>query len=297
MKLKDSNVLLTGASGGIGREIAFALARRGARLAIVGREATRLEEVASQIRRRGGHVVTIVADLQHSRECHRVVRDALDPASGLGAVDAAVFASGLNDCAVFEHQSEKALAQMFAVNVLAPMAITRRLLPHLESHGGGSLLYVGSIFGLLGFPYFAAYSATKFALRGFTEALRRELAGRRIRVVHVAPRAAKTAMTDAYREMTLGGGMNVDLADNVALEIVAALERGDRERLLGFPESLFARLNGVVPRLIDAALGRQAKKLRPHAEAATRRTLLARTWKRDPSPPRTDLATPVNGSP
>jgi short-subunit dehydrogenase len=121
--------------------------------------------------------------------------------------------------------------------------------------------------GYLGYPGHAAYCASKFALRGFSEALRRELADGPVRVTYFAPRATRTAMNGrAVAELNAELGIAMDDPAQVADALVALLRRPAAERLLGMPESLFARLNQVVPGLVDRALRRQLPLIRKHAK-------------------------------
>jgi short-subunit dehydrogenase len=131
------------------------------------------------------------------------------------------------------------------------------------------IVNVGSIFGYLGYPGHAAYSASKFALRGFSEALRRELADGPVRVLYFAPRATRTAMNGAglvalNREL----GVAMDDPAAVAQSLMRLLRRPARERLLGMPERLFARVNQLLPGLVDRALRRQLSTIRRHAPAS-----------------------------
>jgi len=142
--------------------------------------------------------------------------------------------------------------------MLVPMLLAQELLPEMVDRGSGHILNVGSIFGSIGFAWFATYSATKFGLRGFSEALRRELQGTGVGVTYVAPRAVRTALNSgAVYRMAEAVKMNMDSPEWVAAKVVTALERERKDVFLGFPESLFARLNGVLPWLVDGGLRKQ----------------------------------------
>jgi len=117
--------------------------------------------------------------------------------------------------------------------------------------------------GYLGYPGQAAYCASKFALRGFSEALRRELADGPVRVLHLAPRATRTAMNGAAAcALNAELGVAMDEPAEVARALLALLRRPVRERLLGRPEALFARLNQLLPGLLDRVLRRQLPVIR-----------------------------------
>jgi short-subunit dehydrogenase len=149
------------------------------------------------------------------------------------------------------------------------MQMVREVLPAMLGRGSGRIVNVGSTFGSIGYPGFAAYSASKFALRGFSQALRRELQGTGVGVTYVAPRAVRTAFNPpAVHLMAERKLMRMDEPSWVATRIVHAIERERNEAYLGFPESLFARINGVLPALVDGALKKVLPDLSHHARSA-----------------------------
>jgi len=249
--------ILTGASGGIGRAIAAALAPRCDALLLVGRDAARLEASAAAA---GPAARALVADLATPAGRDAVV---------LPGANLLINNAGACDFAWLEGQSDAMLERIVQANVLAPMQLTRRLLPVLERQPEAWIVNVGSIFGYLGYPGHAAYSASKFALRGFGEALRRELADGPVRVLHFAPRATRTAMNGAgLQALNAELGVAMDDPAAVAQELLRLLRRPARERLLGMPEKLFARINQLLPGVVDRALRRQLPTIRRHAPAA-----------------------------
>ena len=130
------------------------------------------------------------------------------------------------------------------------------------NQGHGRIANIGSMFGSIGFPCFAAYSASKFAIRGFSQSLRRELAGTGVGVTYVSPRAVKTPFNPpVIHRMAELGMMNMDEPQWVAQKIVRAIEKRKNEVYLGFPESLFARINALLPRMVDGAIVKQVPTL------------------------------------
>jgi short-subunit dehydrogenase len=255
MKLHGTKVILTGASRGIGRELARRLAGRGARLVLLGRDAAAVAAVCNEVFAVGSRADPIQFDLAAPAGHEAVIERAR---AILGRIDVLVNNAGVSSFESFERQSPEAIARIVATNLVAPMLLARAALPHLEA--GARIVNVGSMFGSIGFPHCAVYSGTKFGLRGFSEALRREVAARGIGVTYVAPRAARTGANSAalYR-FAAKTGMALDAPGDVAEGIVDAIERDEAERFFGGPEPLFARLNALLPRLVDRALGKQAR--------------------------------------
>jgi len=255
--MKRYRAVLTGASGGLGRAIAAALAPHCDELLLVGRDATRLAESAAAA---GPVAQTLIADLATAQGRAAVF---------LPGVNLLINNAGAGDFAWLAEQNDAQLARIVETNVTAPMQLTRRLLGELASQPEAWIVNVGSIMGYLGYPGYAAYCASKFALRGFSEALRRELADGPVRVLHLAPRATRTAMNGARaRALNAELGVAMDEPALVARELLELLRRPVRERLLGMPEALFARLNQLLPGVVDRALRRQLPIIRRHAPAS-----------------------------
>jgi short-subunit dehydrogenase len=183
----------------------------------------------------------------------------------LGGLDILVNNAGQSHFSAFAREDEETVRRLLAVNVTAPMLITRAALPHLLARGSGCIVNIGSVFGSIGFPHFAVYSATKFALRGFSESLRRELDGTGVRVLYAAPRATATAMNGpAVRSLMAETRAAMDAPDSVARRIADAIAGGQHEVTIGAPERIFARLNALFPRVVDKALRKQARAAARH---------------------------------
>jgi short-subunit dehydrogenase len=255
--------VLTGASGGIGRAMALRLAPLCESLLLVGRDAAALAVLARGVQAARGHVRAVAADLTMVSGRDAVLRAASEAGGG---VDLLVNNAGAGEFAWLTDQDDAALERIVRVNVLAPMQLTRRLLPLLLAQPAARIVNVGSIFGYLGYPGHTAYCASKFALRGFSEALRRELADGPVQVTYFAPRATRTAMNGAAMcALNAELGVAMDSPESVAEALVALLEKPAAERPLGMPERLFAWLNQVTPRLVDRALLRQLPVIRRYA--------------------------------
>jgi short-subunit dehydrogenase len=263
ISLRGRTVVLTGASGGIGAALAAALVEAGATVLAVGRDPVKLNALVH--RHRPGAVVPVSADLCTTAGRAAVVAQAAAMSPSMLVIAHAQGAFGL-----FENQPEAELSALVQTNLVAPMLLIRALLPALQAQPEAAVVAVGSTFGALAFPGFAAYSASKFGLRGLIEALGREHADGPVRFQYLAPRATRTAFnTPAVDALNAELKTAQDDPRDVARQLLAAIQRGDRRRQLGWPEKIFARLNGSFPALIDRALRGQLPIVRRHAGATS----------------------------
>ena len=247
MQLSDARILLTGATGGLGEELARQLATAGARLLLAGRDAARLATVKDTLQ--GPHA-TIRAELTRPEGVAATVDAARE-----FRVNVLINNAGIGCFGMFEQQDWESIEQILATNLEAPMRLTHALLPLLKSRRQAAIVSVGSTFGSLPFPGFAAYSAAKAGLRGFSQALRRELSDSAVAVIHLAPRAIDTPMNSPeVKALNRALGNSSDSPQAVARQVLLALVLGHGEHHFGFPEKIFAWLNGIAPSLIDRAL-------------------------------------------
>lgn len=260
MNLTDARIVLTGAAGGIGSATASWLTQAGANVVLTDLEQGALDRVKGALEA-SRVLATVATDVTTERG-----RCALVEIACKHRVNVLINLAGINPFGVFAEQTAGEIAKAFAINATAPLLLCHALLPVLLEHRSAHIVNVGSTFGSIGFPGFAAYSASKFAVRGFSEALRRELADTPVRVHYVAPRATKTALaTDRVRALNAELGVGMDAPTTVAAAIVRVLRDERRELLLGLPERLFATLNALFPALVDRSLRRQLGVIRRHA--------------------------------
>jgi short-subunit dehydrogenase len=260
MNLTDARVLLTGASGGIGWAVARELRERGADILLTGRDLKALQSLAREIDPQGYSTLVIPADVAS----HAERRGLIDAASSWnGGVNVLINNAGIADFGLFEERGSETIERTFAVNALAPLQLCLGLLPTLKRQKRAHIVNMGSVFGAIAYPGHAVYSATKFALRGFSEALRRELADTSVKVHYLAPRATHTDF-NSPKVQALNERFHVatDPPERVALRLCSMLERERDEEVIGWPEKLFVRVNALLPRLVDGALVKQTRALR-----------------------------------
>jgi short-subunit dehydrogenase len=247
MTFDGKSIVLTGGSGGIGRIVASYLTAKGAKITSLSRR----EDVA--------------AGSTHIRVDFSA-RDGIAAAQGLVtqlAPHILINLAGVQHFGLFEHQSLESLHQHYLINLIAPVALCQAAVPQMKRRRSGHIVNIGSVFGSIPFAHFVAYSSAKAGLKAFSESLRREVRDTGIAVTHISPRAVRTNFItpnlQKYADIT---HMNIDRPTDVAWQIVRAIERKRKDVHIGFPERIFARMNAVLPGLIDAAVARNDRKAR-----------------------------------
>ena len=258
MQLNNARILLTGASGGLGKALAAELSAAGAALLLCSRDEGPLADV---IVAPGAETRLLAGDLTSAAGVAAAVAAARE-----FRVNVLINNAGVGGFGLLDQQDWPTVDTILATNLAAPVRLTQALLPCLRTHDEAAVVNIGSTFGSLPFAGFAAYSAAKAGLRGFSQALRRELADTAVRVIHVAPRAIDTPLnTQAVIRLNAALGSASDTPGAAAAQIVAQLRANTAERHLGFPERIFAWLNGVAPSLIDRGLSGKLATIKHHA--------------------------------
>lgn len=217
MDLRGRLALVTGASSGIGRAVAAALVEAGARVAVHGREPERVRRVAAEI---GGSCV--VADLAVAEEAAAL---AAEVEHRYGGVDILVASAGFGWSGPFAEMDHGLLAEMVTVDLVAPMDLTRALLPGMLARGSGRIVLIGSVAGRTGVAGEAVYAACKAGLDMFAESLRLELAATGIGLTVVVPAAVRTPFFERRGRGYVRTFPRLVTADEVAVATVAAIRR------------------------------------------------------------------------
>ncbi|GAA4332222.1 SDR family oxidoreductase [Variovorax defluvii] len=267
MKAAQARILLTGGSGGIGAAAAARFVNAGASVMLVGRTPEKLSTQAHALSRDAApgtpRVQWCTADLTQAAELEELGEIAAE-----WGCNVLVHCAGAPSFGPLESLDPVDMAQVLHTNLLAPMLLTRALLPHLRRLQRAQVICVGSVLGCIGLPGYSVYSATKFGLRGFAEALRRELGDSSVRVQYLGPRSTRTpfnsAGVEAYNRAT---GTASDTPEAVAQAMLELLESEATERFLGFPEAWAVRLNGLAPARMDAAFVKHRNCLSAAAKA------------------------------
>ncbi len=244
MALASGNVLLTGATGGIGHAIARAFARRGASLTITGRRAEVLEALANEIGAR-----SLQCDLASREDVERLLGSVGDIALDVVVANAALPASG-----VLTDLSQKQIDRMLEVNLRAPIALARALAPAMIERGRGHMVFISSLSGRAANPASSIYSATKFGLRGFALSLREDLRPYGVGVSVVLPGFIRDAGMFAEAGVKLPPGVGTRTPEQVGAAVISAIERNRAEvDVAPVGLSLGSRFAGAAPEVAAAA--------------------------------------------
>jgi short-subunit dehydrogenase len=230
--------IVTGASSGIGRATALQLASHGWTVVLVARRAAELNQVKQQVMAAGGAAVTVAADLAKPADIARVVADARVVS---GRIDALVNVAGIGQAhSILTDDAH--VQQMIAINLLAPTRLMRAVIPIMREQRDGAVVNIGSVAGEIGVN--GMYSATKFALRGLTDSVRREVAGSGIRVSLVEPGYIATPLT-ANRSGRMPG------PDIVARAVERAIARTRRRLIVPWTYRFVVWFATTFPGIID----------------------------------------------
>jgi short-subunit dehydrogenase len=249
--LAGSRIAITGASSGIGRELARELASQRARLVLNARREDRLNELATELRSKGAEVVIAAGDITEPATREAIIDQAR---TAFGGLDVLVNNAGMGAIGRFDEATPERLRRIMEVNFFALVELTRLALPLLKEGKRPLIVNMGSILGHRGIPLHAEYCASKFALRGFSEALRAELSTSGVGVLVVSPGTTDTEFQENVLEkpsqMPWSAPRGVAPAD-VARATVRAMLRRRHEIVPNRYGRLLVWLNRLSPRLVD----------------------------------------------
>ena len=254
MDIKGKVFIITGAGSGIGRALAIGLSQKGAKLILNGRNTDSLEQTSGLLDQTNSAKIIVSGDVTDTPTRKEIAYRA---EKEMGGVDVLINNAGFSAVGPLASMSDDDLNKMVRTNLLAPMQMTRDMLGLLKKSSSGRIVNIGSMFGDIAFPLFAGYSATKFGLRGFSDALRRELAPMGIGVTYCAPRATKTGATPAQQHLIEPFSMKLDDAQVPAKNIIHAIETDKNTVYPRTGEKLFVMVQRLFPSVIDRALVKQ----------------------------------------
>jgi short-subunit dehydrogenase len=273
-KLEHSVAVITGAANGIGRALAARLADEGARLCLADINKEALAVVADNLRAKGCEVSAHAVDVADRSQVEALSRDVVEH---FGRADVLINNAGVALCGDVEEVSLADIEWLMGINFWGTVYGVKYFLPILKQQKNAYIVNLSSVFGMIAPPGQAAYSASKFAVRGFTESLRHELAGTNVQVSSVHPGGIRTGIAKASR---VGAGAGLDRHEEDAAKfdfiartsperaadrIVSGMLRGETRILIGRDASQIDLIQRLLPkrywRIIGPLLERRARPL------------------------------------
>jgi short-subunit dehydrogenase len=256
--IEGIRALVTGASSGIGRELALQLARQGAHLVLTARRQTHLEDLVREIGQHGGQASAVAGDVTDPALRQRLAQVVADQWSGL---DLLVNNAGVGAVGPFADADSERLRRVMEVNFFAPAELIRELLPLLRSGRRPMIVNVGSVLGHRAVPNKSEYCASKFALHGLTDALRAELDQWGIDMLLVSPSTTRTEFAANVLERRAHAPRPPfeSSARSVARQTLRAIRRGSHEIIISPGGKLLVWLDRLCPPLADRLIARFGK--------------------------------------
>ena len=259
--LRQQRLLVTGASSGIGRQVAEQAARRGARVMLVARSSDKLDEAVRTLRAEGCDVLSHTADVTSPADRQGLV-DAVK--AQWGGLDVLFNVAGVSSFGHFLSGTEDVLRKIMEVNFFAPAEMMRICFPLLKDGNNPAVVNVASMCGRRALPAFGEYSASKFALVGLTEALRAEAVLHKVRFLLVLPGLTKTGLgatllrNEGKMPLNFDDGMPVE---EVGRGIIDALVRDRTETIMGWESHWILWMTRFFPRFVDWVIARRVRRL------------------------------------
>jgi len=255
-KIRGTTAIITGATSGIGLETAVEFARSGANVVVAGRRLERLLDLVSRIQSAGGKAIAVPTDVSDQKQVDALMQQAVDR---FGAVNTLVNNAGVGFAARFEDQSIEDFRRVMDVNFWGAVYASKAVIPQMRRQpAGGVIINISSIMGKRGVPYETAYCASKFALAGFSEALRTEVMSDKIDVSTIFPGAVETEIFQTSANQT---GLEVSSylpkfpARQLARIIVQNARFPQPEVVMAMDAQVVNFFSKVAPNLVDLALG------------------------------------------
>jgi short-subunit dehydrogenase len=260
-EIRDKVVIVTGASSGIGRATSLALARRGARLALVARRQAHLIQLQQDIQKFGASAEILVLDLQLASNVKAMIEFVYE---SFGRIDVLINNAGFGYFGTVEETTPAIAREIFELNFEAPVLASQLVIPIMRAQKSGHIINVSSIAGKRGLPLSGIYCATKFALNGITEAMRIEVHSAGIHVSLINAAATDTEFRDHVRHMNAVRQFKpigrVQAAEEVAAAILRCVERPKAEVYPLLESRFVVWVNAIAPVLLDRLMLRYLKE-------------------------------------
>jgi short-subunit dehydrogenase len=263
-KFHNKKILITGASSGIGRAVAFELANKGARLALNARNIGRLEQIAKEIGNRFPQLpipYPMACDISQPESVREMIRDCIKL---MGHIDILINNAGIGIYGATEKTTLEDFRQVMEVNFFGSMNCILEVLPVMKKTGTGLIVNITSVAAINGIPFLGVYCASKAALASLGQSLRAELTGTGISIMNVYPGYTETNFF--VNEKKVGGARRPEgpyaSPEKVARTIVRSIEKGKREVILTLEGKALLITKGIAPVWVEKQLGKIAERLK-----------------------------------
>jgi len=292
--LRNKVAVITGGSRGLGLVLARHICAQGGSVALIARDPDELARAKADLAARGGAVFTVQCDLLDSSQIGAAVRQIIDR---FGKIDILINNAGIIEVGPLEHMTREDFERAMQLHFWAPYELVSQIVPEMRTWGGGRIVNISSIGGKVAVPHLAPYSVSKFALTGFSDAIRAELAHDNIHVTTVAPGMMRTGshvnakfkgkhdIEFAWFAASAGAPLISMNADRAARKILAASRRGQPSLTLTFAargailgNALFPNLTGYVMKVINRFLPGAADEAGNESQAGAQVHRLTPRW-------------------
>ncbi len=261
--MKDKVVVITGGSSGIGKACAIAFGRTGCKVVITGRDKARLEETGAELAAQGIEYLAVAGDVSSETDVQRMIAETV---KRFGRIDILINNAGISMRALFEDLDLDVIRKVMDINFWGTVYATKYALPYITA-AKGSIIGVSSIAGYRGLPGRTGYSASKFAMQGFLEALRTELLPKHVHVLVACPgftasniRNTALAANGKVQGESPRDEQQMMSSEEVAQHILKATIKRQRDLVLTFQGKFTIFLNRFLPGLADKLVYNHMKK-------------------------------------
>jgi NAD(P)-dependent dehydrogenase (short-subunit alcohol dehydrogenase family) len=292
--LRDKVAVITGGSRGLGLVLARHICGQGGNVALIARDPEELVRAKADLAPRGGAILTIRCDLLDPAQIEAAVRQIIDR---FGKIDILINNAGIIEVGPLEHMTREDFERAVRVHFWAPYELISQIVPEMRTWGGGRIVNISSISGKVAVPHLAPYTVSKFALTGFSDAIRAELARDNIHVTTVAPGMMRTGShvnakfkgkhdnEFAWFAASAGAPLISMNADRAARKILTACRRGQPSLTLTFAargailgNSLFPNLTGYMMKIASRFLPETGDEEGDQARAGSQLHRLTPKW-------------------
>jgi short-subunit dehydrogenase len=252
--LKDQVIVITGASTGIGKAYAIAFAREGAKIVLAARTTEKIEELAEEIKvKYNVETLAVTTDVSKEEDARELIEKTLDK---FGHVDILINNAGIATYGYFHNNNMEDLKRIMDVNFWGAVYCTHAVIPAMIKRGKGKIVNISSFVGKSAVPVMAGYSASKYAMGGFSESLRVEVKKYGIDVTVVYPTSTRTdIVNNALNNTNIKFGANVGMtSERVARETINAILDNKRDHVIGMGENIALSINNRFPSLVDRVM-------------------------------------------